>query len=121
MAYNPCAVGPHFNPLKNYLSYISWGRGNDMRRYRLRFCAMHIAVLQEDLAEFKVNPVDGTVSGGNAAMTHCLACSEPLDKVAWQVFVTCYPPNNEREDYWSHVHVGCQLPEYMQDQYGDPL
>ena len=115
MAYNPCVVGPHFNPLKNYLSYVAWGRGNDMKRYRLRMCREHVVALQEDLLQFEVNPENGTIRGGNSAMAECLSCSEPLGEAVWQVFITCYPPDNERKDYWTHIHVGCQLPEYLQD------
>jgi len=115
MAYNPCVVGPHYNPRKNYLTYVSWGQSEDMKRYRLRFCAAHVALVQEQLSEFKVDPENGTVSGGNSAMSHCLACGKPIDKAAWQVFITVYPPNNEREDYWTHIHVKCSLPELLLD------
>jgi len=117
MAFYPCDFGPHYNPRRNYLAYIGVGAGADVTRWRLRFCAGHINAVQQDLAQFKVDPEGGTVRGGDAAMSHCLSCHEPIGENRWQLFVTCYPPNEEREDYWAQIHQGCTVPDSIHDRW----
>jgi hypothetical protein len=117
MAFYPCDYGPHYNPRRNYLAYVGVGSGNEISRWRLRFCATHIGAVQEHLAEFKVNPEDGTLSGVNSNMAYCLSCREPGVKGGRQVFVTCYPPNQEREDYWAGIHVDCTVPDVIHDRW----
>jgi len=117
MAFYPCDFNGHFNPKKNYLVYVGLGAGNEFSRWRLRFCAAHIGVVQEDLAEFKVSPEDGTISGGNLVAANCFSCGQPISENRRQLFVTCYPPDDEREDYWAGVHVNCSLPELLQDRW----
>ena len=117
MAFNPCSAGNHWHPRKNYLVYIAHGRGEAMVRYRLRFCLTHIALVQEQLSEFEVDPDNGAVSGGDAAMSNCFSCGQPLDETRWQLFATCYPPNDERKDYWAGIHSSCTLPDPLSDQW----
>ena len=121
MAFFPCNWGPHYNPRKNFLLYAGYGSGQSMSRYRLRLCLAHVGRVQQELSEFKVNPENGTLSGGDTAMSNCLACGKPLDETGWKLFLTCYPPNNEREDYWAGIHVDCRLPEWLRDQQPQPV
>ena len=109
-----CSVGGHFNPLKSYLLYISWGHGSDFQRYKLRFCGTHLSSVEQDLSEFEVSSENGTLSGGDAAIANCLSCGKPLDEVRWYLFATCYPTQNERKDYWASLHVDCRLPTLLQ-------
>ena len=115
MAFHPCTAGPHYNPLKNYLVYIGLMGPEQTERYRLRFCRTHFAAVQEDLAQFKVSPEDGTVGSFDRPPPQCLACGKPTSEVDWQLFVTCYPAQHQREDYWSRLHVDCRLPSWYQD------
>ena len=115
MAYHPCIAGPHYNPAKNYLVYVALVQGELSQRYRLRFCRNHFSAVQEDLAEFKVSPEDGTVGPLESAPPNCLACGQPTSEVDWQLFVTSYPTQHEREDYWSRLHVDCILRSWYQD------
>ena len=117
MAFYPCDYGPHYNPRRNFLSYVGVGSGTEMSRWRLRFCAAHIRAVQEYLSEFEVNPENGTVSGGNAAMANCLSCGQPIDQTGRQLFVTCYPPEEERKDYWARIHVDCTVPDPIHDRW----
>ena len=115
MAFHPCMAGPHYNPAKNFLVYVGLMGPQELQRYRLRFCRNHFGAIQEDLAEFKVSPEDGTVGPLEGPSAKCLACGKPASEVDWQLFVTCYPTQHEREDYWSRLHVNCRLPTWYQD------
>lgn len=115
MAFFPCAAGPHVHARKNFLLYVGWGRGSDIRRYKLRFCSTHYALIQEDLAQFKVSPGEGAAGAGDVVPADCLSCGKPVDEVGWQLFATGYPPNDEREDYWAHIHVDCRLPDLLRE------
>jgi len=117
MAYFPCDQGMHYNPRRNYLCYVGCGRGTEMTRWRLRFCLGHIRAVQEYLAEFEVDPENGTLRGGDAVVSKCLSCRQPVDQTGRQLFVTCYPPEDERKDYWSHIHVDCSLPVEIEDRW----
>jgi len=117
MAYFPCDYGSHYNPRKNHLVYVGVGAGTEMSRHRLRFCQAHVSAVQEYLAQFKVDPANGTVAGGDVMLANCLSCSQPVDQTGRQLFVTCYPPNDEREDYWSRIHVDCSLPDVIHDRW----
>jgi hypothetical protein len=117
MAFYPCDYGPHYNPRRNYLAYVGVGKGIEMQRWRLRLCSLHIRAVQEHLSEYKVSPEDGALSGGDTAMSNCLSCGEPLDQARTQVFLTCYPPDDEREDYWAGIHVDCTVPEEISDRW----
>ena len=117
VAFNPCRVGNHYNPRKNYLFYIGVGNGPEIVRYRLRFCRAHALLVQEQLSEFEVNPDDGTLSGGDTATSHCFSCGEPVGHGNAQVFVTGYPPDEERKDYWLRIHSDCTLPDPLSDQW----
>ena len=113
MAFFPCDRG-HANPRgRNHTIYSAYGSGgSDFSRFRLRLCGAHAADVYEHLAQFEVDPESGTLRGAGADLT-CLACLEPISEVGWQVFVTCYPTNNERKDYWSQLHTNCRFPAYL--------
>ena len=117
MAFYPCDFGPHYNPRKNFLTYVAIGSGTEMTRWRLRFCAAHVGAVQQHLAEFEVDPSNGTIAGGDASMSHCLSCGQPIDETRRQLFVTSYPPDQERKDYWAQMHVDCTVPDPIHDRW----
>jgi hypothetical protein len=43
----------------------------------------------------------------------CLTCSQPLTEVGWQLFITAYPTQDERKDYWARIHTDCRLPDLL--------
>lgn len=110
-----CDYGPHFWPRKKHLFYVAWGQGGDYKRYRLRFCAEHTTVVEEYLSEFELSIANLTDGGTRNGVVHCLSCGEPVDEIGWQVFVTGYPAQDERKDYWGGLHVKHQLPSFLQD------
>jgi len=113
MARFPCSAGNHYNRGRNHHAYLAWGSGDDFTRLRLRLCAIHFALFQENLAEFKCPPSDFTGSTDWTPSSNCVACLQPASEVCWQVFITCYPPDNEREDYWGKLHIDCALPRHL--------
>lgn len=112
MAFLPCSVGPHANPFRNSLFYVARGGGLDMFRFRLRLCPGHRAVVQDNLAQYKVTP-DDVALGWNDAPSECFACGQPIAELGDQMFVTGYPAQNEREDYWFRIHRDCSLPDWL--------
>lgn len=118
MAYVPlCDYDGHFWPKKKHLFYIAVGSGGDFSRYRRRFCSHHCAVVEEDLAEHKLPPLDAALSAANGSMANCFACGEPVKEGGVQVFITGYPTQDQREDYWGKLHDGHRLPEYLRDSF----
>lgn len=110
-----CNYGPHVWPRKKHLFYVGWGKDRDFRRHRLRFCQEHTPVVEEYLSEFELSLANLTGSGGRDGVVHCLSCGEPVDESGWQVFVTGYPSQDERKDYWGGLHIDHQLPDFLQD------
>lgn len=106
MAYYPCDRGPHYNPRKNFLWYFAWGSGLEMTRKRLRYCASHSADIEHDLAELEVTPESAT-ERAYGARPNCFACGQPGDEGSLQLFVTGYPADQERKDYWTNIHEHC--------------
>lgn len=116
MAYVPvCDYDGHFWPKKKHLFYVAISRGGDFLRYRRRFCEFHVADVEEYLAEYELVwplPADRVA---DRAMAKCLSCCEPVEQGGRQVFITGYPSQNERKDYWGNLHESHHLPEYLQD------
>jgi len=117
MSYYLCSFEQHYYPGKACTVYVGVGTGNQFDRWRLRFCGIHVRDIQEYLSEHKVTPEDGTISGGDVAMANCLSCGQPVDQTGRQLFLTCYPPNDEREDYWARIHVDCSVPTLLEDRW----
>jgi hypothetical protein len=111
MARFPCDDGPHFHRGPNRYVYVAWGTGNDFKRGRLRLCDLHLPLVQEDLVEFKAPPFDLAGGGDWTFNPNCVSCFKPVDGLGWQVFVTSYPTNDQREDYWGRLHPDCRLPD----------
>jgi hypothetical protein len=86
-----------------------------MQRWKLRLCAIHAATIQEDLAQYKVLPEDAATGLLNGTPTECLSCNEPVDHLGVQLFVTGYPANDQREDYWANIHETCSLPAWFME------
>jgi hypothetical protein len=116
MTYVPiCDFDGHFWPKKKHLFYVAVGSGGDFSRYRRRFCSHHVESIQEDLAEHELVTVDGAVRSDYGHMADCFSCGEPVKEGGRQVFITGYPTQDERKDYWGRLHESHQLPEYLQD------
>jgi hypothetical protein len=116
MARFPCSVGDHFNRLRNCHAYVAWGSGADFTRTRLRLCPFHFSLFQENLAQFECPPVDDAIPADWVPNSNCVTCFQPVGEIGWQVFVTSYPPNNERKDYWGKLHIDCALPKNLTAQ-----
>lgn len=114
MTARRCQVDGHALLAGTNLFYVRFGHGQDFERYRLRFCRLHARAVYEDLAEFEVNPEDGTLSGGDPSMTKCLSCGKPVDETGWYAFLTSYPTKDERKDHWSRLHVDCRVPALLE-------
>jgi hypothetical protein len=110
MALLPCDFGPHRNLGRNISFYSSIGSGSFMERRSWRLCPRHWQEIEGGLAKFKVDPTSGALSS-SIDQGLCLSCSEPVNELGRQLFVTCYPSQNNREDYWSRIHDDCSLPE----------
>lgn len=118
MNYFPmCDFGPHAWLKKKHLVYVGLANGGETERWRLRFCAEHLAVLEEDLAEFEVTALESAIRDGDPFVVKCLAGGEPINHRSRQVYVTCYPTQDQREDYWARICDEHELPVYLRDQY----
>lgn len=115
-----CSYDGHFWPRKKHLFYIGVGRGGDVQRWRLRFCPSHVLDVQEYLSQFEVTSEYATLRDGGSQFRNCLPCGKPADQLSAQLFITGYPTQDERKDYWANVHIGCQLPAFLQDSYSSP-
>lgn len=109
MAIFPCSVGKHFYPGPQLAAYFNVAKGDDVDGWKLRLCPGHVSEIQGDLAQFKVDIADDAVGRSNFA-PQCVTCLQPTGEVDWQLFVTIYPTKQEREDYWTALHVDCNVP-----------
>jgi len=115
MAFFPCDFGPHPNRKgRNQNLYVGVVSGEDATRWSLRLCQIHFADVQEHLAQFEVVWTDDA-AGFFGAVHSCLACLQPAGEVDWQLFVSSYPANNERKDYWAKLHINCEVPAYLKE------
>jgi hypothetical protein len=120
MAFFPCSRG-HTNPRgKNINWYIAVGSGTEFVRSALRLCPAHARDVQDYLAERELVPVNAT-DGVGGSSTECLTCGEVVAERGRQVFLTGYPAQDQREDYWSQLHDNCVLPKVLSSQLGPPL
>lgn len=119
MAFYPCDFGGHWNPKRNYLFYWAVGSGLEITRWRRRYCALHASIVQDDLSEYKVDPVDSAL-GISDLLANCFTCGDPIREGGRQLFLTCYPADDQREDYWARIHDECSLPPPWQDNQVDP-
>lgn len=110
MALLPCAFGPHRNLGRNIAVYLGLVRGQAANRHSWRVCLRHWQEIHVGLAKFEVNSESGALSTATDE-SFCLTCGEPVDESGWQLFVTAYPAQDQREDYWTKLHDGCSLPE----------
>lgn len=118
MALRPCDDGAHRHPLRNSYYYLALVGPADESRRRLRLCPSHSLQIQNDLSEYEVDPVNGALRiPDNEA--RCFSCHQPALQGCWNVFVTGYPAKDEREDYWTRVHIDCSLPRWV--SLGEPV
>lgn len=112
MSNLPCSVGPHFSPFVKRNGYLhAWAPGISWDR-RLRFCNLHGTIAQENLAEFKWDSTDLT-AGAVSVPTKCVTCLQPVNETGLHLSLTYYPSKDEREDYWTRLHLDCELPFYL--------
>ena len=113
MAFFPCDVGPHINRSgRNVSVYLGELHDNGSTRTKFRLCSGHFSEVQAGLCQFEVDPESGAVSDATRDGL-CLICLKPCDEVTRQLFFTCYPPNNERKDYWARIHDTCTLQDWV--------
>jgi hypothetical protein len=113
MAFLPCDRGLHPNPRgRNEIVYSAYGDGGDFSRFRLRLCHTHALEVYDRLTPFLVQ-ADDLASEDIERPTTCITCGEPLVQAGWQVFVTCYPTQNDRVDYWALLHTDCRFPDWL--------
>lgn len=110
MALLPCDFGPHRNLGRNVSVYLGIGSGGFMERHSWRLCSKHWLEIEIGLAQYKVNAESGAVSAPTSERL-CLTDGKPVQELGRQVFVTSYPTQNNREDYWANIHDDCSLPE----------
>lgn len=116
MTYVPvCDFDSHFWPKKKHLFYIAVQNGRDFLRYRRRFCTHHVAAVEEYLAQNELVVSEPTAGSPNGNMSNCLSCGEPVREGGRQVFITGYPSQDERKDYWGKLHEGHELPLYLSE------
>ena len=109
MAYLPCFVGPHTHRGRNVNVYLGLIGRTLSERKSGRFCSTHWGEIERRLTQFEVDPDSGALSDSTAEGI-CLSCLKPTDELCRQVFLTCYPAQNERKDYWTRVHDDCAVP-----------
>ena len=112
MAIFPCDVGPHKHSGKNINFYIGMIKGPETKRYSLRLCDLHWGQIEPHLAKYEV-VVDSSALSGNPFPDWCASCGEPVHERGWQLFVTAYPPQHDRKDYWFQIHDQCTLPRFV--------
>lgn len=112
-----CNFDGHFWPKKKALFYVAFGHGAVFDRWRLRFCPSHAGDVDQYLSQAELGAVENTLSRIKIMAAECFACGQPLGEEPWQCFVTGYPAQDERKDYWFQVHSSCSLPSYLVDGY----
>lgn len=118
MSYFPtCDFESHPWLKKKHLVYVGLAHRGETSRYRLRFCPTHLGVLEEHLGDYEVMSLQATVGPDDWRVINCLSCGEPIEEVGWQLFITCYPSQDERKDYWARVCKPEHVPAYLRDPY----
>lgn len=117
MAMFPCSIGPHAHGGSNSNYYVALGAHGVFTRWRTRLCRIHSAAIEQHLAEFEILPED-TTAGFYGPKSQCFTCHEPISEGGQELFVTGYPSQNERKDYWARVHLTCGLPDALSDGVG---
>lgn len=120
MAMYPCDRGPHRYLSRQQTAYVGLLSGVNSSRYKLRLCPDHFGALQDDLAEFEVDTMDPT-SSVDGSHAKCVSGLEPLYKGGWEVFVTVYPTNEERKDYWGKLCSDHPIPPSLAEADGPTL
>jgi len=80
-----------------------------MERHSWRLCSRHWQEVEIGLANFEVDPESGATRAATDERL-CVTCVKPVDELGRQLFVTCYPAQNQRKDYWSRIQDDCSLP-----------
>lgn len=112
MAIFPCDVGLHRNPGKNMNMYVGVLNQGTGPRMALRLCEGHWREVEPHLTEYEVI-TDGSDAPYGFGSFVCGTCGQILSERGAQVFVTAYPPKQDRKDYWFQVHSECPLPSWM--------
>lgn len=113
-----CNFENHFWPKKKHLFYVYIPDGAEAHKYTLRFCETHASFVDEYLTENECLVADFALSVGNTFIPNCLTGREPIGQVGFQVYVTGYPPKNERKDYWAMLCDRHPLPAFLEEPHG---
>lgn len=114
MAMLPCTATMHAHPRRNAGVYVHLWNGGVQHDFRLRLCAGHLTMFENDLAKYELVSVDDT-SAIIAAPSQCFACQKPALETDWHLSITAYPAKDQRKDYWTRLHNGCRMPEWGQN------
>lgn len=92
--------------------YVALGQLGTFDRYKLRLCSLHFASVENHLSEYEVMPVDEATRPLGPS-SKCLSGGEPLIDTGWQFFVTAYPADDQRKDYWGYICYSHETPAYL--------
>jgi len=112
MAIYPCEVGPHAHRTRNILVYAGFLTPDGDMRSRARVCQLHWRTVEPHLVQFEVTDELPT-AGNQVSIAPCATCGEPVAERGTQLFITAYPTQNDRKDYWLQVHDTCGTPDWL--------
>lgn len=112
MALYPCDADGRFYRGRQCAAYVRVGNGNDFDRWKLRLCSAHISAAQDDLTEFEVDTLDDAAGWAGPGI-QCIACLQPVHEGGRVWYITVYPADNERKDYYGLLHAQCDLPSTL--------
>lgn len=119
MAQLPCTACQRRHPMqRNAGVYCHLWNNGIQHDFRLRLCPRHLTMFQDNLAKYELVSVDDTTSI-IATPSQCFACSKPTLETDWHFSITAYPAKDQRKDYWTRLHVDCEIPEWGKN--GQPL
>jgi len=115
MAIFPCDIGRHKHNGKNVNCYVGIISNEAPERWSTRLCDFHWGEIEPHLAKYEVL-VDNLTLGDRFPTDWCASCGHPIDEGGRQLFITSYPPKQDRKDYWLHIHDECTVPRFTPKQ-----
>ena len=112
MSFLPCDRCGQPVPGRLINCYIASSHSGNTVRHRTRLCRRHWGLIENDLLKYEIDLVEAAAGRGDM-VADCLTCSQPLTEVGWQLFITAYPTQDERKDYWARIHTDCRLPDLL--------
>jgi hypothetical protein len=111
MALFPCYMGQHRyrGPACHfYPAVVLGGRAN---RQHQRVCPDHLEQLLDTLSAYEIETDEATTTWTEMTFL-CWSCGKPVEQDPAQIFVTAYPRNEERRDFWLQCHAACAIPPW---------